>query len=436
MQVDYPYRQDISACHASIIGHEGIDPARWENFSQRAAGVLLSLQEQLRDEEGGPLQVPLWQHDLGEITSLADRIRRQADTLVVIGTGGSSLGGRMLESFHAPGGRTRCVFMENVDPHSVSQMLEGDLSRHFFLVISKSGGTVETIGQALAVIAALSERVSRHAPAAQMAVVTMPQDSPLKAIAEQHHMPVIDHPIDVGGRFSVLTAVGLIPAAVCGVDISALRRGAANILSQWMRAETPEEAPPLAGAMVACGLMEQGTRIAVLMPYADRLFHLGSWYRQLWAESLGKQGHGSVPIRALGTIDQHSQLQLYLDGPADKYYTIITTQHAGKGSVIDLGYAQHDARLSYLEGHRIGDVMEAEQQATIDTLKAAGRPVRLLHMPVLDSEALGAMLMHFMLETVAAAKLLGINAYDQPAVEDGKRRARQMLAASRENEPA
>jgi glucose-6-phosphate isomerase len=163
------------------------------------------------------------------------------------------------------------------------------------------------------------------------------------------------------------------------------------------------------------------------MPYVDRLGWFGFWFRQLWAESLGKQGHGTTPIRALGTVDQHSQLQLYLGGPRDKLYTLITAPSAGVGRVVGRAVIG-DPALAYLADHSLGDLLDAEARATYETLARNRRPVRLIALERLDEEALGELFMHFMLETMLAAHLIGVDPFDQPAVEEGKVLARQYLA--------
>ena len=168
------------------------------------------------------------------------------------------------------------------------------------------------------------------------------------------------------------------------------------------------------------------------MPYLDGLENFGKWYRQLWAESLGKDGQGTTPIDALGTVDQHSQLQLYLDGPRNKFFTIITGNHAS-------GESGHDAALlpdhlhtglAYLTGRTMGDLMRASQRGTIDSLTAHGRPVRVIAADAASPQTLGALFMHFMLETLITADLWGVDAFGQPAVEDGKMRARAYLGVT------
>jgi len=169
--------------------------------------------------------------------------------------------------------------------------------------------------------------------------------------------------------------------------------------------------------------------MSVLMPYADALAPLARWHRQLWAESVGKGGHGTTPIDALGAVDQHSQLQLYLDGPDDKMFTIIAQPLAGRGDRVPPDLATL-AGADYLAGHTTGDLMAAEQEATIESLMAHGRPVRRIDVARVDAAAVGALMAHFMLETVTACFMLGLDPFDQPAVDDGKARARARLTAA------
>ena len=180
------------------------------------------------------------------------------------------------------------------------------------------------------------------------------------------------------------------------------------------------------GAALSIALANSGKTITVLMPYADRLAWLAKWYVQLWAESLGKGGKGSQPVAAIGPVDQHSQLQLYLAGPDDKVFTIITTSSAGQGPVIDAALAARAGEPEF-GGKRIGDLVAAQGRATAETLAKNGCPVRTIHLEKLDETNLGELLMHFMLETIIAAHLLGVDPFDQPAVEEGKILAKQYL---------
>jgi glucose-6-phosphate isomerase len=165
------------------------------------------------------------------------------------------------------------------------------------------------------------------------------------------------------------------------------------------------------------------------MAYADRLERLTRWYVQLWAESLGKDGKGTTPLGALGPVDQHSQLQLFIAGPRDKLFTIITVDSAGRGPRMDAQLAELVGEPG-LAGKSIGDLVAAQGRATADTLAKNGCPVRTIHLDRLDEASLGELLMHFMLETIIAARLLGVDAFDQPAVEEGKVLAKQYLAGA------
>jgi glucose-6-phosphate isomerase len=236
---------------------------------------------------------------------------------------------------------------------------------------------------------------------------------------------MLDHDPRIGGRYSVLSLVGMLPALLGGLDAEAVRDGAAAVLKPAL-GKDGADSPPARGAALSMALAAQGVRQAVLMPYVDRLDLLALWYRQIWAESLGKAGHGTTPIRALGPVDQHSQLQLYLEGPADKLFTILEAPIAGTGPEIPERRARA-LGLDYLAGRTIGDLVAAECRATAETLAGNGRPVRRLRLEAVDERTLGGLFMHFILETVIAAGLIGVDPYDQPAVEQGKVLARRYL---------
>jgi glucose-6-phosphate isomerase len=250
----------------------------------------------------------------------------------------------------------------------------------------------------------------------------------LRDLLEPEGVSFLEHDTGVGGRFSALTNVGLLPAAVLGLDIVALREGAAAALAPVLAKKPAHEVPAALGAALSIALAEEkGKSITALMAYADKLEKFAKWYVQLWAESLGKDGKGTTPIGALGPVDQHSQLQLFIAGPRDKLFTVITTAAAGKGPVIDPMLAKRAGEPD-LGGRTIGDLVAAQGRATAETLAKNGCPVRTFHIETIDERSLGELLMHFMLETIVAAQLLGVDAFDQPAVEEGKVLAKQYLA--------
>jgi glucose-6-phosphate isomerase len=238
---------------------------------------------------------------------------------------------------------------------------------------------------------------------------------------------VLEHDPGIGGRYSGLSNVGLLPAAILGLDIKALRAGAAMAVTPLLAGDAPEKVAPAIGAALNVAAAEAGKNIAVLMAYADRLERFSRWFVQLWAESLGKDGKGTTPLGALGPVDQHSQLQLFIAGPRDKLFTVITVAREGQGPRIEAELARRAGEPD-LSGHTIGDLVAAQGRATAETLAKNGCPVRTIHLPRLDETVLGALMMHFFLETMIAAHLIGVDAFVQPAVEEGKVLAKRYLA--------
>jgi glucose-6-phosphate isomerase len=251
----------------------------------------------------------------------------------------------------------------------------------------------------------------------------------LRDLLGKHQVPMLDHDTGVGGRFSALTNVGLLPAAVLGLDVAAIRQGAAAALAPVLAKKPAAQVPAALGAALSMALAEtKGKSISVMMAYADRLQRFTHWYVQLWAESLGKDGKGTTPLAALGPVDQHSQVQLFIAGPRDKLFTVVTVDSAGLGPRMD-GELVKLAGEPGFAGKTIGDLVAAEARATAETLVRNGCPVRSIRLERLDETSLGELLMHFMLETIIAAHLLGLDAFDQPAVEEGKVLAKKYLTS-------
>lgn len=359
--------------------------------------------------------------DLPAMAARADAIAAHADDVLLLGVGGSSLGARTLLAL-ATAPRVRCHLMDNVDPQTWQATLDSlDPKRTHVLAVSKSGSTVETVAQTVLAARWLAD-AGAPLGAANFTVITEPGSRPLRDYAEGCAAVIFDHGADIGGRYAVLSAVGMLPAMLGGLDATALRRGAAGVLEAALAAGAASD--PAAGAALAVALeRDRGITTHAMLVYADRLASLGHWYAQLWAESLGKQGMGTNPLVARGVTDQHSQLQLWIDGPRDKWLTVIGHPSAGTGPAFG-----EVAGLDYLAGHTLGDLFEAEREATVDSLAAAGVPVRTIMVERIDEAALGALFMHFMLETILAGRLMGVDPFGQPAVEDGKRRARAALA--------
>ena len=425
---DAPFRHAIADCFAAAIGPAGLDNGDYQAVLAETEAGLGALRAAHENASLPLLRLAAQRDDIAALRPIAAHCRETLDDVVVLGTGGSSLGGRSLVAladvgFGPAAGAPRIHFMDNVDPHSFTALFAAiDPGRCGLIVISKSGSTAETMTQFLTCLdAGLSDN--------RVIVITEPRDNALRRLAESRGMTVFDHDPGIGGRFSVLSPVGLLPAMIAGLDVVALRGGAAWSLDQALGATSPGECEAAIGAAINVALCRRrGITSTVLMPYVDRLADFGLWFRQLWAESLGKNGEGTTPIRALGTVDQHSQLQLYLDGPNDKLHTLVVVDAPVAGTPL---HPPLDLvpELDYLDGHNMGQLLVAEQRATAAALARNGRPVRVLHLPRLDERAMGALMMHFMLETIIAANLFGVDAFDQPAVEEGKRLAREYLAA-------
>jgi len=431
------YRQSIDGCLADAAGAGGLTQAELAAALKATVPALASLRT-ARDKGTLPLlALPGKRDDLQELAEVARGMRERFDTVIVLGTGGSSLGGRTLTTLSDWGfgprqGAPRLVFLDNIDPATLEMLVARiDLERACLLAISKSGGTGETLAQLLALTGWMEHYQGKGALARSLVAITEPGDRPLRRFAGQWCARVLDHDPGIGGRYAVLSLVGMLPAILAGLDPVAIREGAASVLDATLGAKDPADAPPALGAAVSVALARHhGIGTSVFLPYSDRLRPLGQWWRQLWAESLGKGGLGTTPVDALGTVDQHSQLQLWLDGPADKMMTVLTSPTANLGERLDPALAEAIG-AGYLGGRTPGDLLAAMAQATIDTLVGHGRPTRTIALDRVDAPTMGALMMHYMLETIVAAHLLGVDPYDQPAVEEGKVLARKYLAESR-----
>lgn len=364
---------------------------------------------------------------LRDMLALTEDMQQKADMLVVIGTGGASLGARALCALRAKGNSVQ--FVRNCDAETIRRLLEHiPLTRSYFLVISKSGETVETLATILAIEAQYTARgLSLEGKVA--AITEAPvngKTNSLRTLAEEKHWPVLMHPSRLGGRFSVFSVVGMLPLAFIGLDTASLiaridtyfihqLRQAPNALFQtasWFAASLPEQP------------------MHVLFAYGDRLAPLVEWYKQLWAESLGKDLKGPTPITAIGATDQHSQLQLYLGGPRDKLFTILIAENSDDDNINNTLPLAHTSlpALAYLNGQKMETIMQATSQATIETLRAHQIPLRVITQPF-DVEDTALFMADYIIETLLTAAMLGVDPFTQPTVEEGKIRARHALGA-------
>lgn len=378
---------------------------------------------------------------LGQVEKFAASARGKYDDVVILGIGGSALGPIALRTALRPsgwnmlddkarGGFPRLHVLDNVDPETIAALLARlRLERTLFVVTSKSGGTAETMAQFLIVHdRLLSAKLQMHE---HLVFVTDPRQGALRPLADRLKVPALDIPPNVGGRFSVLTPVGTLPAALIGIDVRSLLSGAAEMAK---RCETAELASNPAGVYAALQWLadtELRKTIAVFMPYSDPLRDYAAWFVQLWAESLGKKKQdgtsvGSTPLAALGATDQHAQVQLFMEGPADKTVTFVAVKQRSVDVEIPAGFADVK-ELGYLTGHSLAELIDIEQRATAGALARRGRPNMTIHLDRVDAAHVGQLMMFLEIATAYAGQLYGIDAFDQPGVEMGKQFAYALL---------
>ena len=437
-----PYQQDISRCKSDLIGDQGISDEELSETLKQAGEALATLRGWHSDGSLPLLHLPQRRDDLPACREACDILVRGATDIVFFGTGGSSLGGQavgQLAGYRVPGPLPRTGemseinfhFFDNLDGTSLALALRRfDLKTTRFVAISKSGGTPETVAQTIATIEALKLAGLDWNMRQHLVVLTSPgtaDDNALRRLAGMHDLLVLDHDPGVGGRFSVLSNTAMLPAMLMGLDVEAIREGASQVMQPIVDGVAASGCPPVIGAALVHTLTEKrGLSATIMMPYSDNLRLMSAWYQQLWAESLGKDGKGIQPVAAAGPVDQHSQMQLFLGGPPDKLLNIIMPASAGTGPQIPESY-RSDPLIGYLAGHTIGDLTDCQQRATAQTYASNDRPVRTFSIDRVDERTLGGLLMHFMLETIITGLIMGIDPFDQPAVEQSKVLAREYL---------
>jgi len=362
-----------------------------------------------------------------EITPLLDmgnHIRSQFRHFLLIGIGGSALGAETLAHtlWHIrPCDMPAFHVLDNVDPVKTREVLGRlDPRETCFCVVSKSGSTAESMANFLVILEWLKDAVGEDGARERVIFITDPYKGGLRDLAKEEGYCALAIPPNVGGRFSVLSAVGLLPAVVLGLNVEGLLRGASLAL-RVCRTRGLDSNPAwiIAGLhYLHCTLGKKG--ISVMMAYHERLTTFVDWYRQLWAESLGKGGKGQTPVKAVGAVDQHSQIQLYNEGPKDKIITFLRVESFSSDIEIPSLYPDKPA-LAYLGGHSLGELMNKELVGTASALAKRGVPSVTISMPQVDELNLGALFMVYEMATALTGHLYGINPFDQPGVEEGKR---------------
>jgi glucose-6-phosphate isomerase len=423
-----------------LDGEHGLPRPRLEDLSQRFSTVLGEVRSRRRQGEYGFYELGEQSQTVTAIRRFAEGIGQAYDHVLVLGIGGSALGTKALVNALRPAAWNelddeareffpRITILENVDPGSIAAALRRiDPRRVFVNVISKSGGTAETLAQYLVVRGWLDEALGQDAAVRHVAFTTDPAKGPLRAIAEREGIAALEIPPGVGGRYSVLTSVGLLPAALIGIDVAALVTGTRKALDRAEVETLVQNPAALYAALHWAADTWLGACIHVLMPYSDRLKEFAAWFMQLWAESLGKRldrrgeivHAGPTPLGAIGATDQHSQVQLYMEGPFDKLVSFIRVEHPAEELTIPSRPGLPE-ELAYLPGHTLGELLLNEQEATSAALARMGRMNVTLSLPELSAETVGELIMFFQLATGFAGAWYGVNPFDQPGVELGKR---------------
>ncbi|MCU4740647.1 glucose-6-phosphate isomerase [Natronoglomus mannanivorans] len=411
----------------ATVASPGISRDALERLDEDVARAHERIEAGRADAEHGyeALNLPS-RTDPDEIYRAVDRPEiADADALVTIGIGGSALGAATIAdalSGAKTDDGTQTVFLDNVDPEWITGHLETlPLENTAINVVSRSGTTAETLANFLVVREAFEDA---GVDWTERTIVTTGEAGPLRELSDRHGLPALQVPDGVPGRFSALSPVGLVAAAVCGHDLEALLAGASA------EAETLTgslfECPAYAYGATTHALAARGASVNAMMPYAESLETYAEWFAQLWAESLGKDDLGQTPVRALGATDQHSQLQLYRAGPRNTLVSFVTPRERDDRAIP----ATDVADLAYLGDASLGELLQAEFEATEASLAAAGRPNVRIELERVDAFELGGLLYGMEAACVLAGELAGVNAFNQPAVEWAKKATRGLLGGT------
>ncbi|MEO5927404.1 MAG: glucose-6-phosphate isomerase [Patescibacteria group bacterium] len=418
-------------------GFRPLDSRRRKSMALRLKRAKEAVIKQAEDGEQGWFFLPDDREMLKRVRTAVEDLRGFTD-LLVIGIGGSDLGARALSKAlvtEKTNGLRLHFAGANTDPDELSSLLKQlDLKKTAINIISKSGDTVEPMTTFLIVREALIKAVGKSKAASHIIATTDAQSGSLRMLADEEGYVTLPVAGNVGGRFSVLTDVGLFPLAAAGIEIDAILKGAKTVRDSFVR-EAADKNDACAFAASQFAYAEEGKRIQILMPYAERLREVGFWYRQIWAESLGKKTNrkgkivhvGPTPIAALGATDQHSQIQLYTEGPDDKTVTFIEVDSFSETLHVPKSVSAIKP-LAYLAGTSLERIIHAEREATAKALTLAGCPNATIHLSSVSPETMGALVMFFELATGISGELYDINAYDQPGVEAGKHAMKKILS--------
>lgn len=435
-------RYDFLDMMRNRVGGEGVAPEELQALSGRLELARRALETRRKDKTLGFFDVPRRRPSYEAMKALVRKLDKDVDTLVVVGIGGSLLGAQAaykalngIEELKRGGRPLRLVFAGDfTDPQAIADLVDAvDWSRAVVNVISKSGDTIEPMAVFILLRSLLEKHAGKAKAVKRVIATTDPERGTLRAIADREGYATLPVPRNVGGRFSVFTEVGAFPLLAGGINVEELWKGAAAEDALFWKT-TPLRNLPMLYAGLQYLLYRKGRRVSVLMPYAERLSLVGQWYRQLWAESLGKKTDrhrnrvhaGMTPVAAVGPADQHSQIQLYNEGPNDKIITFIEVDEALRDFRIPDPFPDVEG-ISYFAGLRFRDIVHAERKGTAEALVENRRPNGTLTLPELSGQSVGRLLQMFMIATAVMGELMDVNAFDQPGVEAGKQAMYRIL---------
>jgi glucose-6-phosphate isomerase len=431
---------DFANCFSAAIGEKGLDEKNLAALREEIVAAVRHCNDTRGEGMTGWYELPYETEQVEKILNSAAAKKGKFDDVVVLGIGGSALGTIALRTalvhpFHnmlpndKRGGLPRLHVLDNIDPDQLAAFFADviDFSRTLFIVISKSGSTAETMSQFLLAVELIENKLGKDKIKDHLIAITDKAKGVLRPIADDWGLEsyVIDD--GVGGRFSVLSPVGLLPAALCGMDIEALLAGAAEMDEICKTEDFMKNPAALFAAIHFLADRDKNARLSVMMPYASGLKDVADWYCQLWAESLGKAVHddgtpafvGSTPVKALGATDQHSQVQMYTEGPFDKVTVFVGVEKFEKTLTIPSRFGTVDA-LAYLNGRTFNELMDAERVGTELALCEAHRMNMTITLPEVNANTVGQLFFMLEVATAIAGKLYKIDAFNQPGVEGGK----------------
>ena len=410
---------DFSNMMQEVICEKGISEKQIEGIKAK----VYDIDKRIKAKEIPELAfIDLLEQDTSEIKKIASDVRKKFENFLILGIGGSALGPRAileaLSQFHNLDKKPKVFVYDNVDPRTLHRILSlAGLKKTAVNVITKSGSTAETMASFMILWDKMNSAVSDSSK--NFIATTDPEKGSLRKIADEKGCRALSIPQGVVGRYSVLSPVGLLLAEVIGIDSGEMLKGARDIHSRCSDAEIWKNPAYLFGTLLYLMGREEKRNINVLIPYADGLKPTAEWFCQLWAESLGKSGSGLTPYPSLGTTDQHSQLQLWMEGPEDKVIVFIKVDDYGVDIEIPKVFQDVEG-ASYLGGHMLSELIKAGQESTGLALSKIKRPNMTINIPKIDAYHMGQLFHFFEMAAAFTGFLYGVNPFNQPGVEEGK----------------